>query len=187
MNIFKFLAVLFVSQASCENLNVSEFLTANISCLSGLRESPDLELSEFFFTFQHFLNLFSSLPVLSAWSPFRLDFSFGNSYNFGNFDSCLSLNSSTQHCLMQFFYKTRRVTAVPPPASEFNTKWKRQDERFGGAICVPSSCSAGDIQELMEVLFKDEDLAYAADYDQNHFCVKSEQKFSTGAAFWAYT
>jgi hypothetical protein len=45
------------------------------------------------------------------------------------------------------------------------------DQRFGGAICIPSICTEIDfIPRLMKKLFDGTNFIYADDYDQNNFC-----------------
>ena len=121
--------------------------------------------------------------MLDSWSPFHGDYEYGNSYDFGKFDQCLSLKNS-QHCLIQYFYKTKSVVSIPPPITIYNTQWTKMNERFGGAICVPASCKAGDIEKIMNHAFGGSDLVYSTDYDQEFLCVKSDQKFKFGFAFW---
>ena len=121
--------------------------------------------------------------MINSWSSFRDDYVYGNSFDFGKFDQCLSLKNS-QHCLIQYYYETKSVISIPPPVTLYNAQWTKINERIGGAICVPASCTADDIKKIMNYAFENTDMAYSTDYDQEFLCVKSEQKFKFGFAFW---
>lgn len=57
-----------------------------------------------------------------------------------------------------------------------NREWKDMDKRFGGAVCVPASCSAEMIGPLMNDIFKGKDLKISLEYDQEDFCQTREEK-----------
>jgi hypothetical protein len=54
--------------------------------------------------------------------------------------------------------------------------WKHLDERFGGAICIPASCSSKIIPALMQQIFNGTDLVMVRDYDQEAYCQIQENK-----------
>jgi hypothetical protein len=66
--------------------------------------------------------------------------------------------------------KTLYFTAL----SIHNLKWKKIDESFGGAICIPSVCSSDAIETITNQLFNKTSLSLTTDYNQEEFC--QEQK-----------
>lgn len=60
--------------------------------------------------------------------------------------------------------------------SMYNRGWKNIDSRFGGAICIPESCSVDMIRLLMEQIFNGTDLEMATDYDQKNYCQVNDSK-----------
>lgn len=57
-----------------------------------------------------------------------------------------------------------------------NREWKNMDMRFGGAVCVPASCSTEMISQLMVEIFKGKNLTLSTDYEQEDFCQTRESK-----------
>lgn len=47
-------------------------------------------------------------------------------------------------------------------------------KRFGGAICIPSTCSSELARTLMYHIFNETDLILAEDYNQNNYCQSSD-------------
>lgn len=117
--------------------------------------------------------------MLDSWSTFRDDYQNGNSYDFGKYDKCLGIKNS-QYCLVQYFYKKKEVISVPPNTTGFNPGWQDLNKRFGGAICIPESCTPEDVKDIMEMMFDGSDLTYATDYDQSYYCQLSEKKHKFG-------
>lgn len=59
-----------------------------------------------------------------------------------------------------------------------NHDLKHIERRFGGAICIPSVCSASDfVPRLMKQIFDGTNLVYSSDYNQDEFC-QMKQEFS---------
>ncbi|CAG9800765.1 unnamed protein product [Chironomus riparius] len=96
-----------------------------------------------------------------------------NSYDFGDFDSCISTrdNSSSivgKHCLIK--YHAENVIPVIPRLSPRNLKWKNIDVSFGGAVCVPNECGNDAIKAITDQLFNGTMLSLSTDYEQEEFC-----------------
>jgi hypothetical protein len=116
--------------------------------------------------------------VLGTWSDFATEHTHGNSYDFGKYDECRSLEFKTQYCLIQYHYKPtsdHKVIAVQPNKSFYNFGWKNINKRFGGAICLPESCTVEDIEEILEQVLKESDYMQANYYDQKEYCQKSSR------------
>ncbi|CAG9811485.1 unnamed protein product [Chironomus riparius] len=118
--------------------------------------------------------------MFNSWSSFSSNHTHGNSYDFGKYDDCLKLKVDdligTQYCLVQFYYNSsQNVEKVKPKQSYLNRGWKRLDERFGGAVCLPESCESDDVKKIMMKLFSGSDLELAEDYSQADYCKKSKQ------------
>jgi Nose resistant-to-fluoxetine protein, N-terminal domain len=116
--------------------------------------------------------------VLSSWSSFEFDEEQGNSFDFGNFDKCLAIHKkldkgvvmSGQYCMVQFYSTSNRTASNPPSQSIYNKGWKEMDKRFGGAICIPSTCPVEVIPVLMSKVFNATDFRLVTDYKQRDFC-----------------
>ncbi|XP_070489782.1 O-acyltransferase like protein-like [Chironomus tepperi] len=110
----------------------------------------------------------------SSFSNFNKKLIYGNSYDFGDFDSCLATKIDQQssvtgkYCMIK--YRSDDVISVPPTLSLHNLKWKNIDESFGGAICIPSVCSNDVIETITNQLFNGTTLSLSTDYDQEEFC-----------------
>jgi Nose resistant-to-fluoxetine protein, N-terminal domain len=115
---------------------------------------------------------------MRSWSSFKFDEKQGNSFDFGNFDECLEIREvfgeetaiSGQHCMVQFYSTSNGTVSNLPILSYFNKQWKDLDKRFGGAICIPSTCSVEVIPVLMSKVFNSTDFRLAMDYNQRDFC-----------------
>jgi hypothetical protein len=81
-----------------------------------------------------------------------------------------------KHCIVQYYSTNDNVIAVPPDISDYNYDWKEIDKRFGGAVCIPASCSSDIIPSLMKQIFNGTDLQLATDYQQEHYCQIREHK-----------
>jgi hypothetical protein len=120
--------------------------------------------------------------VLDAWSNLSKHHLHGNSFDFGDFYGCLAFNHDTiqpLHCHVQYQYKPTSnvsVIAVPPSRSPLNFYWKKMDVRFGGAVCVPDSCTADDVRDLVSEVFADSDFEQTYEYDQSRFCQSNKKK-----------
>lgn len=125
--------------------------------------------------------------MIASWSNFRPDIKFGNSYDFGNFDQCRGIQHKSenygtvngQYCLIQFYSISNRTIRQAPKQSVFNYGWHHLDTRFGGAVCVPSSCPPEIVGNLMKAFFEDSDLILATDYNQKDYC----KNFNTSEQF----
>ncbi|KAL7050613.1 hypothetical protein ACKWTF_004147 [Chironomus riparius] len=109
----------------------------------------------------------------SSFSNFDKKFVYGNSYDFGDFDSCIStkvdaLNVVGKHCMIKF--QSKDVIGVNPPSSLRNLKWKNIDVSFGGAVCVPNECGKDAIKYITDQLFNGTTLTLSTDYEQEDFC-----------------
>ena len=118
--------------------------------------------------------------MFNLWSSFSSNYTYGNSYDFGQYDNCLELKVddliSTQYCLVQFYYNSsQNVQKVKPKQSYLNRGWKKLDERFGGAVCLPESCESDDVKKIVKKLFYGSGLMVAEDYSQAGYCKKSNQ------------
>lgn len=83
-----------------------------------------------------------------------------------------------QYCLFQFKSNSNQTVSTIPKRSIFNKAWKNLDQRFGAAICVPSSCSPEIVRKLIQVMLKGSEYDLALDYNQHEFCKKSQtEKF----------
>jgi hypothetical protein len=120
--------------------------------------------------------------VAETWSDFSKQHLHGNSFDFGEFKACLAFkheNIQPQHCLLQYQYKpssNRSVVSVSSEISILNGYWKKMNERFGGAICVPDSCTAENVRDLMKVVLSDSDYEQTDDYEQSRFCQSNTMK-----------
>ncbi|KAG5682584.1 hypothetical protein PVAND_011929 [Polypedilum vanderplanki] len=113
--------------------------------------------------------------MLEAWSTFKLDYKYGNSYDFGNFKECMKIVGS-KYCTIQYYYQDKKITPVKPDISVINFGWKHLSTRFGGAICLPDSCSSDDIKIIMKNYFDKSGLLKADDYNQNKYCKTSRTR-----------
>ena len=117
------------------------------------------------------------------WSNFSKEHFYGNSHDFGDFYGCLDFKHDpikTQHCLIQYEYRptaSYKMTEVLPSKMLYNTFWENLHKTFGGAVCVPDSCTVEDIRRLMSDIFDGSDYVQVTDYDQNMFCQKSDGNF----------
>ncbi|XP_070509072.1 regulator of hypoxia-inducible factor 1-like [Chironomus tepperi] len=126
------------------------------------------------------LDDFNAIMMFNSWSTFSSNYTYGNSYDFGNYDNCLELKVddviATQYCLVQFYYNSsENVKKVEPKQSYLNRGWKRLDERFGGAVCLPESCGSDDVKRILKKLFGVSGLVLAEDYSQDGYCKKASQ------------
>jgi len=121
--------------------------------------------------------------VVDFWSDFDREFLYGNTYDFGKFDQCMQLQHDPQqadigvikgkYCLVQFEATTNRTIRRLPEKSIYNYGWKHIDQRFAGAVCIPSACPAEVARELIDQLFKGTDLRVVEDYNQGDYCKTS--------------
>ncbi|KAG5680046.1 hypothetical protein PVAND_009577 [Polypedilum vanderplanki] len=118
--------------------------------------------------------------MLDSWSNFTQMYHFGNSIDFGEFDKCLNFKHEKiqpQYCLIQYQYKkslNRKIISVPPKKTPLNKNWNHLDNRFGGAICIPSSCRVQNVKDIMKEVFNGSDFVQTNDYDQTEFCEQTE-------------
>lgn len=82
--------------------------------------------------------------------------------------------------MFQYFSKSKATILQGPERSLFNYGWKNLNERFGGAVCVPSSCLPQIVRKLIRSLLNGSDFEAASDFDQKDFCKtkKTQKKFS---------
>lgn len=119
-------------------------------------------------------------------SDFRKDFSYGNTFDFGDFERCINIKHNSdkagnvrgKYCLIQFYSSSNRTIRQGPGSNLFNYQWKKMQERFGGAVCTPSSCTSEVLKVISEELFNGTDLVLATDYDQNDFCKIKTNRWS---------
>lgn len=116
--------------------------------------------------------------VIGSWSNFSVDWIYGNTFDFGDFDRCLSIHHSLgdgsfisgQHCMVHFVTSSNKTIRQKLSKSVYNQGWKHLDIGFGGAVCIPSSCPSTIVESLMEQIFQGTDLVLAKDYDQSGYC-----------------
>ncbi|KAL7013145.1 hypothetical protein ACKWTF_015216 [Chironomus riparius] len=115
--------------------------------------------------------------LFSAWSSFNFSYKYGNSHDFGNILVCKNVDVkelSTQYCLVQYF-SSDMIFPVPPKLSAYQNIWTNLDASFLGAVCVPSSCSVGDVKNVLESMFVDRNLTFGDKIDcKKEFNKKSE-------------
>lgn len=121
--------------------------------------------------------------MLDAWSNFRPRLQFGNTFDFGNFDECLRVDEKAkeikgQYCLVQFYSKSNRTIAQTPQRSLFNYGWKHLDTRFGGAVCLPSTCSDDIVSLIVKKFLNGSDYELSSDYNQRDYCKTSTSVFA---------
>lgn len=126
--------------------------------------------------------------MLDAWSNFRPRIQYGNTFDFGNFDACLrndgkSKSIKGKYCLVQFYSKSNRTVTQPPNRSIFNNAWKHLDSRFGGAVCLPSTCSDDVVSVIVRRFLNVTDYELATDYNQRDFCKTSNLAFFPSKSF----
>ena len=115
--------------------------------------------------------------MIASWSNFYRHFEYGNSHDFGNQNECIAFNE-LKYCSIQYHYSAssgRTVISVSPNESILNPGWNNLNDRFSGAICVPKSCSADDVREIMREVFKGSDFEQSSDYDQASYCRDSSE------------
>ncbi|KAG5675347.1 hypothetical protein PVAND_005257 [Polypedilum vanderplanki] len=138
---------------------------------------------ECFYDIQKLIQSKKFNEMLETWSDFSKDFTHGNSFDFGDFDKCLSLtfaNIQPQHCLIQYEYKptsNHTIILVPPKVTFLNYNLKHMDKRFVGSICIPKSCTAGNVREIMKEMFKESEFIQTQDYDQSDYCLHKNKSF----------
>jgi Nose resistant-to-fluoxetine protein, N-terminal domain len=117
--------------------------------------------------------------VIHSWSQFPQTNKLESSYDFGNFDLCINIQHeqvSGQHCMFQFFPKSNLSTSHDLKHKE----WQSLFEGFGGAICLPSTCSSETTRELIESLLSGSEYEVAHEYEHDGFCktLKLSQNYS---------
>lgn len=121
--------------------------------------------------------------MLHSWSNFSREFIYGNTFDFGDFNECVSINQNIsggsvvtgQYCLVQFQSTTNSTVASGPGSSSFyNTQFEKLNERFVGAVCIPSSCSVDTVKLIAEEIFAETGLI-VSDYEQSGFCKNANQ------------
>jgi hypothetical protein len=64
---------------------------------------------------------------------------------------------------------------VPPKISIYQKSWRDLDESFLGAVCLPTSCSVKDVKEMLNLMFRDQNLTFGdAMYCKKEINKKSE-------------
>lgn len=114
--------------------------------------------------------------MFAAWSSFNSSHKYGNSHDFGNFLACKSIDVrklSTQYCLVQYSSPDMKIP-VPPKITPYQNIWTDLDASFLGAICLSSSCSNEDVQTMLNLIFRDQDLTFG----ETMFCKKAVNKKS---------
>lgn len=80
-----------------------------------------------------------------------------------------------QYCLIQFQSTTNRtITTGPDTSSFYNTHFEKLNERFVGAVCIPSSCSVDTVNIIAEEIFAGTDLIMS-DYEQSGLCKNANE------------
>lgn len=133
--------------------------------------------------------------MISSWSNLNADFLYGNTFDFGNFEQCLSIHHesseigvvSGQYCLFQFYSTSNRTIPQAADSSFYNYEWQSLNTRFGGAACLPSSCSPDILRKLVEEIFEGTDLILASDYNQRNFCKNANRHENSTGVWIAFT
>ena len=123
----------------------------------------------------------SQSSVIGSWSKISSKIKNGNTFNFGNFDKCMQVylkvfNTEVigQHCLFQFYPKSRQMRSRGQEFSQFNYGWKHLSERIGGAICLPAACKPKTVKKFLQYLLDENDFKVAEDYNQADYCKTSQ-------------
>ncbi|KAL7014896.1 hypothetical protein ACKWTF_016180 [Chironomus riparius] len=117
--------------------------------------------------------------VFSSWSRFNLNQKYGNSHDFGDFKVCKNIDVdklSTQYCLVQYFSHT--VTfPVPPKKSCYQNIFDDVDKSIFEAVCLPSSCSASDVKDVLRFLNLTNHQIYCKNHinKKSHFFIQNSQ------------
>lgn len=130
--------------------------------------------------------------MLGSWSNFSEDFLYGNTFDFGNFEQCMSIHHESaetgivkgQYCMVQFYSSMNATIAIGPNTSIYNHEWKNLNTRFGGAACIPLACSPDVLKEIITEIFIGTDLVLASDYDQQFFCKSENQNRKDSLGVW---
>jgi hypothetical protein len=121
--------------------------------------------------------------VHNTWSNFSKIYLYGSSFDFGDFDGCMAFSHRSihpKHCFIQYQYtpgSNRTVISVLPKVSMGNFYLHNINERFGGAICIPDSCTAENVRELMSSVLAGSDFVQSSDYDQGDHCQHKKTRF----------
>ncbi|XP_070497971.1 uncharacterized protein [Chironomus tepperi] len=129
--------------------------------------------------------------VTSTFADFKTEKLYGNSYDFGDFDKCINFgldgNEGIQgkYCSVQYYSTSQDTISVMPKSSFFNQGWQDLDSRFGGAVCIPSTCNPNTlVPQLMEHILNGTKYVMSTDYDQDEFCqVKKHFLMTTSGVF----
>ena len=115
--------------------------------------------------------------MASTFADFKSEKVYGNSYDFGDFDKCINFGSDGnegiqgKYCSVQYYSASQDTISVMPRSSFFNQGWKHLDSRFGGAVCIPSTCNPKTlIPQLMEQILNGTNYVMSTDYNQDEFC-----------------
>ncbi|KAL7013088.1 hypothetical protein ACKWTF_015187 [Chironomus riparius] len=91
---------------------------------------------------------------------------YGNSHDFGDFKNCKNINESqfsTQYCKIQYFNDLIPPISVTPKMSPYQPEWTDLDVSFSLGICLPASCSAEDVKNVVEISFRDEQFKFGSE------------------------
>lgn len=132
--------------------------------------------------------------MTSSWSTFRPEMKYGNSYDFGDYDRCMRIRDESedygsvggQYCMIQFYSLSMDTIPQKPTRSYFNVGWENISTRFGGAVCVPSSCPPETVRDLMTEFFNGSDYTISTDYNQSEYCKKSEPNRKTPTVYFVF-
>ncbi|XP_070492985.1 uncharacterized protein [Chironomus tepperi] len=129
--------------------------------------------------------------LTSTFADFKTEKVYGNSYDFGDFDKCINFgldeNEGIQgkYCSVQYYSTAQDTISVMPKSSFFNQGWQHLDSRFGGAVCIPSTCNANTfVPQLMELILNGTKYVMSSDYDQDEFCQVKKHFLMTTSGFF---
>jgi hypothetical protein len=133
------------------------------------------------------------ISVLASWSETPDVIEVGNTFDFGDFNQCLKVHLNTdrsnkikaQHCMYQFHSKSQPPIPREPEHSLFNSGWKQLNTRFGGAACLPASCSPEEVQEVLSFALSQTNFELASDYNQADYCKSESSETATNFSNWA--
>ncbi|KAG5675343.1 hypothetical protein PVAND_005253 [Polypedilum vanderplanki] len=159
------LSLLLIFQTESREINeIVENLNKSEKCFSDI---------------QKLINTKEFDKMLKTWSNFSKDYLYGNSFDFGDFESCLTFDH-VQQCFIQYQYKqssNHSVISVLPKVSLLNFYLKNINERFGGAICIPDTCTGENVRNLMTKFFEKSEFEQSMDYDQSYYCQHKKTRF----------
>jgi hypothetical protein len=133
------------------------------------------------------------VSVLASWSKIPDVIEFGNTFDFGDYNGCLKVHLKTdqskkvkaQHCMYQFQSKSQPPIPREPEHSLLNSGWKHLNTRFGGAACLPASCTPEEVRKVLSFALSQTNFELASDYNQADYCKSESSETASNYSNWA--